>query len=271
MRTKGHAMDTICYEVGCDLCCKRNSKEKKKEDNNLNQDGDLISSIYSNIEFINTNSYDTLSYDTLSQCYDKCDENFKKTQNKNEWNKCITKCNGVPHEGYSLPSPSPKSKKCKDCRCKDRIKLNKCDEYYDKYLKMLSEYQKSPTQEMLKRLNRLQIKISKCKRVSKICEKVSNELGKKCKSKICYINCERYYKEYMQSLKKFRKKDNNKTRKELYNKYVRLDKCRRAKIETSSGTDGWGSTPAQPTMDHLNGHGINNGWTNILYKKKPKK
>ena len=250
MRTKGHAMDTICYEVGCDLCCKRNSKEKKKEDNNLNQDGDLISSIYSNIEFINTNSYDSLSQGNLL----------------NEFN-----LNGTNPSPSPSPSPSPKSKKCKDCRCKDRIKLNKCDEYYDKYLKMLSEYQKSPTQEMLKRLNRLQIKISKCKRVSKICEKVSNELGKKCKSKICYINCERYYKEYMQSLKKFRKKDNNKTRKELYNKYVRLDKCRRAKIETSSGTDGWGSTPAQPTMDHLNGHGINNGWTNNLYKKKPKK
>ncbi len=256
MRTKGHAMDTICYEVGCDLCCNRNSKNKDNKklnqenneeiDNNSIQDDNIISRGYLTDQEMFDN-YKTLSIDTDNSYDYKADQSASDDLDLND-----TNLNSSP-----IPSPSSKANKCKDCRCKDRIKLSKCDEFYDKYLKMLSEYQKNPTQAMLKRLNRLQIKISKCRRVSIICEKVSNELGKKCKSKICYINCERYYKEYMQSLKKFRKKDNNRTRRELYNNYVRLDKCRRARIESSVGPDGWGSTPAQPTMDHLIGHGIN--------------
>ena len=251
MRTKGHAMDTICYEVGCDLCCKRNSKNKNNK--NLNQENNKeIDNNYileDNQESVGMykNNYGTLTNNSGGS-YDYVEDQSELDD---------LDLNDTNPNSSPIPSSSSNANKCKDCICKDRIKLSKCDEFYDKYLKMLSEYQRSPTQAMLKRLNRLQIKISKCRKVSIICEKVSNELGKKCKSKICYINCERYYKEYMQSLKKFRKKDNNRTRRELYNNYVRLDKCRRARIESSVGPDGWGSTPAQSTMDHLIGHGIN--------------
>ena len=176
MRTKGHAMDTICYEVGCDLCCNRNSKNKDNKklnqenneeiDNNSIQDDNIISRGYLTDQEMFDN-YKTLSIDTDNSYDYKADQSASDDLDLND-----TNLNSSP-----IPSPSSKANKCKDCRCKDRIKLSKCDEFYDKYLKMLSEYQKNPTQAMLKRLNRLQIKISKCRRVSIICEKVSNELG----------------------------------------------------------------------------------------------
>lgn len=135
-----------------------------------------------------------------------------------------------------------------------KVVKSKYQEYYDKYIKILSGYNINPSQDKLKKLRRLQTKIHRSRRIRINCEKVKNELCKRCNTKVCYIKCDRYYKEYMESLKKFRKENNNRTRRNLYSGYVRLDKCRRARIESSVGPDGWGSTPAMPTYDRRNGH-----------------
>lgn len=135
-----------------------------------------------------------------------------------------------------------------------KIVKSEYQEYYDEYIKILSDYNNNPTRGKLKKLKRLQLKIDRSRRIRINCEKVKNELCKRCNTKVCYINCDRYYKEYMESLKKFRKENNNRTRRNLYRGYVRLDKCKRAKIESSVGPDGWGSTPAMPTYDRRNGH-----------------
>lgn len=82
------------------------------------------------------------------------------------------------------------------------------------------------------------------------CEKVYNEVRKKCKQKVCYGNCNSYKQNYLDAVK------NKKSAQKINIARIKLNNCYRIKIESSSGTDGWGATPAQPTLDNMMGFGL---------------
>tara|TARA_B100000795_G_C22527307_1_gene333697 strand:+ start:321 stop:578 length:258 start_codon:yes stop_codon:yes gene_type:complete len=73
---------------------------------------------------------------------------------------------------------------------------------------------------------------------------------------ITCIDCQKYKDEYKAAISHKNNIYNSELeyRRNLYWKRRRLNNCFKAKIETSSGTDGWGSTRAQPTMDNKMGH-----------------
>ena len=78
-----------------------------------------------------------------------------------------------------------------------------------------------------------------------------------CTDLITCIDCERYKQEYLKALEEYNKSKSIKEKRNLYMRQQRLNRCYRVKIETSSGTDGWGAIPAKPTLDNKMGYGIN--------------
>ena len=77
-----------------------------------------------------------------------------------------------------------------------------------------------------------------------------------CDELVICIDCERYKQEYLKALEDYNKNKKMEERRNWYIRQMRLDRCYRAKIASSSGTDGWGAIPANPTLDNKMGYGI---------------